>query len=164
MKVLIFIILILGIQFAHSDDVKIEINPTKPVAGEMFQAIFRVYTDADEEPVINFSSYQIEVVGKNNYGVKTSTVYMNGKFSTSRELTIIYDLSGSRPGVAGLRDITVQVGSKTLRHPSLNFTILKEPEVAADVFVIADVPKKPFFTVKELWSGIIFTAKCPLVT
>ncbi len=145
MKVLIFIILILGIQFAHSDDVKIEINPTKPVAGEMFQAIFRVYTDADEEPVINFSSYQIEVVGKNNYGVKTSTVYMNGKFSTSRELTIIYDLSGSRPGVAGLRDITVQVGSKTLRHPSLNFTILKEPEVAADVFVMADVPKKTIF-------------------
>jgi hypothetical protein len=151
MKVLIFIILILGIQFAHSDDVKIEINPTKPVAGEMFQAIFRVYTDADEEPVINFSSYQIEVVGKNNYGVKTSTVYMNGKFSTSRELTIIYDLSGSRPGVAGLRDITVQVGSKTLRHPSLNFTILKEPEVAADVFVMADVPKKTIF----LGEGIV---------
>ena len=151
MKVLIFIILILGIQIAHSDDVKIEINPTKPVAGEMFQAIFRVYTDADEEPVINFSSYQIEVVGKNNYGVKTSTVYMNGKFSTSRELTIIYDLSGSRPGVAGLRDITVQVGSKTLRHPSLNFTILKEPEVAADVFVMADVPKKTIF----LGEGIV---------
>ena len=151
MKVLILIILILGIQFAHSDDVKIEINPTKPVAGEMFQAIFRVYTDADEEPVINFSSYQIEVVGKNNYGVKTSTVYMNGKFSTSRELTIIYDLSGSRPGVAGLRDITVQVGSKTLRHPSLNFTILKEPEVAADVFVMADVPKKTIF----LGEGIV---------
>lgn len=151
MKVLIFIILILGIQFAHSDDVKIEINPTKPVAGEMFQAIFRVYTDADEEPVINFSSFQIEVVGKNNYGVKTSTVYMNGKFSTSRELTIIYDLSGSRPGVAGLRDITVQVGSKTLRHPSLNFTILKEPEVAADVFVMADVPKKTIF----LGEGIV---------
>ena len=151
MKVLILIILILGIQFAHSDDVKIEINPTKPVAGEMFQAIFRVYTDADEEPVINFSSFQIEVVGKNNYGVKTSTVYMNGKFSTSRELTIIYDLSGSRPGVAGLRDISVQVGSKTLRHPSLNFTILKEPEVAADVFVMADVPKKTIF----LGEGIV---------
>jgi hypothetical protein len=151
MKVLVLSILILGIQFAHSDDVKIEINPTKPVAGEMFQAIFRVYSDADEEPVINFSSYQVEVVGKNNYGVKTSTVYMNGKFSTSRELTIIYDLSGSRPGVAGLRDITVQVGSKTLRHPSLNFTILKEPEVAADVFVMADVPKKTIF----LGEGIV---------
>jgi hypothetical protein len=151
MRILILIILILGMPFAYSDDVKIELNPVKPVAGEMFQAIFRIYTDANEEPVINFSSFQVEVVGKNNYGVKTSTVYMNGKFSTSRELTIIYDLSGSRPGVAGLRDITVQVGSKILRHPSLNFTILKEPEVAADVFVMADVPKKTIF----LGEGIV---------
>ena len=162
MKVLILIILILGIQFAHSDDVKIEINPTKPVAGEMFQAIFRVYTDADEEPVINFSSYQIEVVGKNNYGVKTSTVYMNGKFSTSRELTIIYDLSGSRPGVAGLRDITVQVGSKTLRHPSLNFTILKEPEVADDVFVMADVHKKTIFLCEGIVVRYYLYSKVPV--
>ena len=151
MRILILIIFILGMPFAYSDDVKIELNPAKPVAGEMFQAIFRIFTEANEEPIINFSSFQVEVVGKNNYGVKTSTVYMNGKFSTSRELTIIYDLSGSRPGVAGLRDITVQVGSKILRHPSLNFTILKEPEVAADVFVMADVPKKTIF----LGEGIV---------
>ena len=136
---------------AFADEVKIELNPPKPVAGEMFQAIFRIFTDLEVEPVINFSPFKVEVVGKNNYGIKTSTVFMNGKFTTSREMTIIYDLAASQPGLAGLRNITVQLGPKTLRHQSLNFNILKEPEVAADVFVMADIPKKNIF----LGQGIV---------
>ena len=136
---------------AHADEVKIELNPPKPVAGEMFQAFFRIFSDSDSEPVINFSPFRLEVVGKNNYGVKTSTVYMNGKFTTSREMTIIYDLVASQPGIAGIRDINIQVGSKTIRHPSMTFNILKEPEVAADVFVMTDVPKKMIF----LGEGIV---------
>jgi hypothetical protein len=152
MRILIFIILLFSIvSLALADDIKIELNPSKPVAGESFQAIFRIFTDADEEAVINFSPYKVEVIGKNNYGVKTSTVFMNGKFSTSREMTIIYDLAAGQAGMAGLRDITVQIGSKTLRHPSLTINILKEPEVAADVFVMADIPKKTLF----LGEGII---------
>lgn len=134
-----------------ADEIKIEINPPKPVAGEMFQAIFRIFTNLDVEPVINFSPFKVEVVGKNNYGIKTSTVFMNGKFSTSREMTIIYDLAASQPGIAGLRDINVQLGSKTIRHQSITFNVLKEPEVAADVFVMADVPKKAIF----LGEGIV---------
>lgn len=128
-----------------ADQVKIELNPTKPVAGEMFQAIFRVFSDADDEPVINFSPYRVEVVGKNNYGVKTSTLWVNGKFSTSREMTIVYELAASKDGIAGLRDITVQVGGKTIRPPGITFTVLKEPEVAQDVFVMAEVPKKTLY-------------------
>ena len=136
---------------ALADEVKIELNPPKPIAGEMFQAIFRIFTNEDVEPVIDFSPYKVEVVGKNNYGIKTSTTFMNGKFSTSREITIVYELAASQTGVAGLRDINIQIGTKTLRHPSLTFTVLKEPEVAADVFVMAEVPKKTIF----LGEGIV---------
>lgn len=152
MKIVVFIfsLLLMTASFA-ADQVKIELNPTKPVAGEMFQAVFRIFSDADEEPVINFSPYRVEVVGKNNYGVKTSTLWVNGKFTTSREITIVYELAAGKDGIAGLRDITVQVGNKTIRPPSLTFTILKEPEVAADVFVMADVPKKSIY----LGEGII---------
>jgi hypothetical protein len=151
MKILTVFLFIFCMMFAHADEVKIELNPSKPVAGEMFQAFFRIFSDSDSEPVINFSPLRLEVVGKNNYGVKTSTVYMNGKFTTSREMTIIYDLVASQPGIAGIRDITIQVGSKTIRHPSMTFNILKEPEVAADVFVMSDVPKKMIF----LGEGIV---------
>ena len=151
MKILAILLVAFNMLLAYADEVKIELNPAKPVAGEMFQAFFRIFSDADTEPVINFSPFRIEVVGKNNYGVKTSTVYMNGKFTTSREITIIYDLVASQSGIAGLRDINIQVGNKTIRHPSMTFNILKEPEVAADVFVMTDVQKKMIF----LGEGIV---------
>ena len=151
MKILVFLISMLMFNLAFADSIKIELNPARPVAGQTFQAIFRIYTDADEEPSINFSPFRLEVVGKNNYGIKTSSVWINGKFTTTREMTIIYDLVPTSFGIAGLRDITVQVGSKTLRHPSMTFDVLKEPEVAADVFVMADVPKKSIF----LGEGIV---------
>lgn len=162
MKILFLIMVLLAMPCAWADEVKIELNPTKPVAGEMFQAIFRIFTDADTEPVINFSPFRVEVVGKNNYGVKTSTVFMNGKFSTSREVTIVYDLAASQPGIAGLRDINVQVGSKTLRHPSITVTVLKEPEVAADVFVMAEVPKKTVFVGEGIVVRYFLYSKVPV--
>ena len=151
MKLVILSILYLCLGLARADEVKIDLNPSKPVAGEVFQAVFHVYSDSDSQPVINFSPYKVEVVGKNNYGVKTSTIWINGKFTTSREMTIVYELAASEPGLAGLRDISVTVGSKVLRHPSLSINVLKEPEVAADVFVMADVPKKSLY----LGEGIV---------
>jgi hypothetical protein len=151
MKKILFFISLLLINIAFADEVKIDINPAKPVKGEVFQAIFHVFTNSDDEPVINFSPFRVEVVGKNNYGIKTSTVWINGKFSSTREVTIVYDLAANYDGIAGLRDINIQLGATTIRHPSVSFNILKEPQVAADVFVMADVPKKEIF----LGEGIV---------
>ncbi len=124
---------------------KVEVSPSRPVAGEVFQAIFRVFTESEEEPSINFTPFRVEVVGKNNQGIKTSTLYANGKFTSTREMTIVYDLAATSTGTAGLRDITVQVNGKSIRHPAVTFNVLKEPEVAADVFVMAEVPKTTVF-------------------
>ena len=149
-KILIFLCLIFS-QLAIGDEVKIELNPARPVSGEVFQAVFHIYTNSSEQPVINFNPFRVEVVGKSNYGVKTSTLWVNGKFTTTREVTIVYELAANDDGVAGLRDITVKVGTSNLRHPSLTFNVLKEPEVTPDVFVMADVPKKELF----LGEGIV---------
>lgn len=136
---------------ALANEVKVEINPTKPVAGEVFQAYFRIFTDADEEPAVNFSPSNVEVVGKSNQGVSTRTIYANGKLTVTREMTLVYDLVSSKPGPASLRDITVQLGSKTIRHPTVSMSVLKEAQVLGDVFVMADVPKKTVF----LGEGIV---------
>lgn len=146
---LIFLLLLSHISFA--DEVKVEINPQKPVAGEVFQAYFRVFTDAEEEPVINFSPSGLEVVGKSNQGISTRTIYANGKLTVTREMTVVYDLVASKPGITYIRDINVQVGARNIRHSSVSFTVLKEPEVLADVFVMADVSKKNLF----LGEGIV---------
>lgn len=144
MKWLLILLSIINVSFAKADEVKIEINPTKPVAGEVFQAYFRIFTESDEEPSINFSPSGVEVVGKSNQGISTRTIYANGKLSVSREMTYVYDLVASKAGNSALRDITVQLGSKTLKHPMISLRILKEPEVQPEVFVMADVPKRDY--------------------
>jgi hypothetical protein len=128
-----------------ADELKIELSPAKPVQGEVFQAYVRIFTDKSDEPNISFSPIGLEVVGKVNQGISTRTIYANGKLSVTRELTFVYDFVANRTGTSYLRDINVQIGSNTIRHPNLAVTVLKEPEVMADVFVMADVPKKMLY-------------------
>ena len=145
-----------------ANEVKVELNPPKPVAGEVFQAYFRVFTDSDEEPAVNFIPSGVEVVGKSNQGVSTRTVYANGKLTVTRELTIVYELVGAKPGIHYIRDITVQLGSKIIRHPSVSFNILKEAEVLADVFVMADVPKKVVYLGEGIVARYYLYSKVPV--
>ncbi len=145
MKWILILLSIVCFSSAMADEVKVEINPQKPVAGEVFQAYFRIFTESDEEPSINFSPSGVEVVGKSNQGISTRTIYANGKLSVTREMTYVYDLVASKAGNGALRDITVQLGTKTLRHPMISLRVLKEPEVQPEVFIMADVPKKKLF-------------------
>src|SRR5690606_26515319 len=128
----------------------------------VFQAYFRIFTSADEEPVINFNPSNIEVVGKSNQGVSTRTVYANGKLTVTREITVVYDLVSEKPGFAGLREVTAQVGNKNIRHASISLNILKEPEVLSDVFVMADVPKKELFLGEGLVVRYYLYSKVPI--
>ena len=151
MRVIIFLVSLLFSHLAISNEVKIEVNPTKPVMGEVFQVFFRIYTDFDGEPQINFTPVKVEVVGKANQGVTTRTIYSNGQLTTTREITVVYELSAGDTGFAGLRDIKIELGNKNIRHPAVNFNVLKEPEQLGDVFLMADVPKKSLF----LGEGIV---------
>jgi len=144
MKFLIILFSLISLPLL-ANDLKVEVNPKKPVAGEVFQAYFRIFTDSDEEPQINFKPYNLEIVGKSNQGVSTRTVYANGKLTVTRELTFVYDLLAAKPGFADIRDIRVKVGDETLKHPLINLTVLKEPEELGEVFVMADVPKKNLY-------------------
>ncbi|MFP5385486.1 MAG: hypothetical protein ACLGHN_05365 [Bacteriovoracia bacterium] len=145
MKSLLILLIVMFSSPLLANELKVEINPTKPVAGEVFQAYFRIFTDADEEPAINFSPSSVEVVGKSNQGISTRTVYANGKLTVTRELTIVYDLVAAKPGYAALRDIRVDLGGNIIKHPTVSFNVLKEAEEPSDVFVMADVPKKTLF-------------------
>lgn len=145
MKLILSLTLFLLSLTGWANEVKIEINPSKPVAGETFQAYFRIFTDSDEEPTIDFNPYNLEVVGKSNQGVSTRTVYANGKLTVTREMTIVYDLTAPKAGRAGIGYITIQIGDQKLKHPAVNFTVLAEPQELGDVFVMADVPKRTLY-------------------
>jgi hypothetical protein len=143
MKLLLILLFFSTTLFAQ--DIKIEVNPPRPVAGETFQVFFRIYSEYGEAPAITFSPGSVEVKGKSNHGISTRTVYANGKLTVTREVTIVYDLVAAKAGTSFLRDINVQFGNKTLKHPIIAITILKEPEEQPDVFLAADVPKKELF-------------------
>lgn len=157
----LFIFILLMTQ-AFADEVKIEINPPKPVMGEVFQAYFRIFTDSSEEPAVNFSPSSLEVVGKSNQGVSTRTIYANGKLTVTREISVVYDLVASRAGTASMRDIVVQLGNKTVRHPTVNINVLKEAETIPEVFVMADVPKKSVFLGEGITVRYYLYSKVPV--
>ena len=162
MKHILALLILIGFSVAWGDEVKVDLKPGKPVVGEVFQAFFRIYTDASEEPSINFVPSGVEVVGKANQGVSTRTVYANGKLTITREMIIVYDLVSNRTGTASLRDISVQLGDKTLRHPSLSINVLKEAEASKDVFVMVDVPKKDLYIGEGITARYYIYHKFPL--
>lgn len=151
MKTTLSFILFLIVNLAWANEVKIEITPNKPVVGEVFQAKFRIFTDMDEEPVINFSPSNVEVVGKSNQGVATRTIYANGKLTVTREMVYVYDMVSSKTGRATLRDVHVNLGNKVIRHPLVSLDIVKEAETPSEVMIIADVPKTELY----LGEGIV---------
>lgn len=162
MKFIILLLVLFQIGTAFADELRVEVNPPKPVVGEVFQVYFRIFTDSEDEPVINFSPSGVEVIGKANQGVSTRTIYANGKLTVTREMTVVYELVASKTGTAYLRDINVQVGPKVVKHPSLNLAVLKEPEVMPDVFVMADVPKKDLFIGEGLLVRYYLYSKVPI--
>lgn len=145
MKIIMLLIVILSGLISYADELRVEVNPNKPVAGEVFQAYFRIFTESDEVPAINFVPSGIEVVGKSNQGISTRTIYANGKLTVTREITVVYELMAPRPGLAYMRDINVQIGQKNLRHSSVSLSVLKEAEELAEVFVMADASKKELY-------------------
>jgi hypothetical protein len=145
MKFAVFLIISFLSYSLFADELKVEINPRRPVAGEVFQAYFRIFTTDSEMPNINFSPENLEVVGKSNQGISTRTIYANGKLTVTRELTIVYDLVAAKAGVSGLRNINVQLSQGIIRHPTLTIEIFREPQEILEVFIQADVPKKSLF-------------------
>jgi hypothetical protein len=149
---------------AYAGDLKIEINPPRPVVGEVFQVVFRIFTESNEEPEITFNPGGVEVVGKSNQGISTRTIYANGRLTVSREVTVAYDLVAAKSGNAFLRDIKINIGGKLLTYPVVMISVLKEAEEVPDIFVMADVPKKELYVGEGVIVRYFLYSKVPVST
>ncbi len=162
MKWIILLLTTFSFSYVLANEVKIELNPPRPVAGEVFQVYFRIYTDSGEEPTINFSPSRVEVVDKSNQGVSTRTIYANGKLSVTREMTFVYDMVANTVGFSTLRDINIQLGKIIIKHPAVNIQVVKEAEEVPEVFVMADVPKKTIFIGEGIVVRYFLYSKVPV--
>lgn len=145
MRKLVFIFIMLISHLAWADDVTVEVSPKNPILGESFDVTFKIKTSDREEPYISFTPYGVSVLGKRSQGLSISTVVINGKFTTTKEQAIVYELSADREGLAFLRGIQVELNGKKIAVKDLSVHILKEARRLPDSFVEADASKTNVF-------------------
>lgn len=147
MKNLIWLLFIIfSVNSWAQDKLTVTVEPRRPIVNETFNVVFKVSSEeAKNIEEINFKSPGLTIVGQSQQGVSTKTVYANGKLTVTRELTVVYELQANNYGTKFIRDIKAKVDGKEISHPMISFEVLKEPQVAPDVFVMVDVPKTDVF-------------------
>lgn len=139
---LFFSLLLFCSQLVFAQEINVELNPNKPVAGDNFTMSFKVQTQGNEQPYISFSPpSNIEVLGKTNEGVSISSVIDGGKVTMHREVLIVYELRAENPGMYRIKDIKVEKNGKTQKIADVMVNVLREKEKPKDIFYIA-IPSK----------------------
>lgn len=124
-----------------AQEVSVEVNPPEPVVNETFYLTFKIKSAGDIEPYITFTPNGATVLGKSEQGVSISTIVVNGKFTTTREQNYVYEMQATRSGTIFIRNIKVEIGSKTTQLKDLNISTLSAPRRIPDVFMEAQVSK-----------------------
>ena len=147
MKILLMILLaLLTSSFsASAEDVEVIVEPKEVVINENFFVTFKVKTSGSEEPYISFTPYGASVLGKRSEGLSMSTIVINGKFTTTKEQAVVYELIAERAGQVYLRDVKVEMAGKTIPVPEVRVTVLNEAKRVPDAFIEAEASKTRVF-------------------
>ncbi|MCK6594074.1 MAG: BatD family protein [Bacteriovoracaceae bacterium] len=139
----IFLVLVgIFLNFALlAQQVEVEVSPNEALVNEPFYVTFKVKASGGNDPYISFDPVGAEVVGRREQGVSISTVVINGKFTTTREQSYVYELVAERAGTAFLKNIKVEINGKTEKAKDVKVVILNEKRKLQDVFLEA-VPSK----------------------
>ena len=145
MKILILLITLLA-NIAYADEVKISVYPQEPIMGESFNVTFKVISKNGTDPIINFNPGPgIEVTGRQEAGVTTSTSYINGHLSVERSVSIMYEMIATRAGSKYLRNISVDINGNEIRHKNVRIRILKMAKKPKNIMAVAEVDKEEAF-------------------
>ncbi len=125
----------------HAEDVEVVVEPKEGVINESFFVTFKIKTSGSEEPYISFAPYGASVLGKRSQGLSISTIVINGKFTTTKEQAVVYELLAERQGQVYLRNIKVEMAGKTIPVKEVRINILNEPRRVPDAFIEAEASK-----------------------
>lgn len=140
-KIIIFLWGLLIINSLYADDVLIDVTPQEPILNESFFVTFHVKASSEGDPYISFTPQGVSVMGKREQGVSISTVMINGKFTTTKEQNIVYELMADRAGQAYLKNIKVELNGKTTAVKDVAISILSAPKRVPEAFIEAQVSK-----------------------
>lgn len=129
----------------NASDVEIVQIEKHPVKGEQFSVQFKISVEGNNEPYISFDPDGLEVIGKRNQGLSIQTSYINGRIQTKREMSIVYDFLANKAGDAWLKNISIDVGDKKLKHPNKRIKIFNFARKNREVFVQAELSKENLY-------------------
>jgi hypothetical protein len=141
MKIIMFLILALLSVALRAEDIDVVVEPKEPVINETFFVTFKIKTSGSEEPYISFTPYGASVLGKRSQGLSISTVVINGKFTTTKEQAVVYELMAERSGQVYLRNIKVEISGKVIPVKEVNINVLNEARRVPDAFLEAEASK-----------------------
>lgn len=145
-----------------SDTLKVNVDPREPLVNENFKVQFEISTQEGTDPVISFDPLNVDVVSRQETGVKTRTTYINGQLSTERSVMVEYEMIAKRSGSAFLRDINVEIGGKRLKHNTIRINVLSTPRKARNILVKAEVSKEEAFVGESILVRYYLYNKVPV--
>lgn len=147
-----------------ADSLEVTVEPREPVVNENFKVVFEVTTEQGTDPIVNFDPLNVEVISRSETGIRTRTTYINGRLSTERSLTIVYEMVATRGGSAFLRNINVDLNGSRIEHRTVRINILKTPKRARDILVRAEVDKDEAFVGESILVRYYLYNRAPVVS
>lgn len=141
----IFVLIFIVLNSASAFEVDVEVNPKNPIVEESFDLVFNIEMSGSEAPIIRFDPGSAEVLGRTNRGESISTVVVNGRISTTRKVSIAYQLTPKSVGRLTIRDINVESGGETQKVKNIVLNVLKEAREPKGVFLRAETDKEEYF-------------------
>jgi hypothetical protein len=141
MKIIMFLILAIFSMVLHAQEVEVVVEPKEPVINENFFVTFKIKTSGSEEPYISFTPFGASVLGKRSQGLSISTVVINGKFTTTKEQAVVYELLAERAGQVYLRNVKVEMSGKTIPVSEVRVNVLNEARRIPGAFIEAEASK-----------------------
>lgn len=141
MKALFLLVLTLCSFALRAEDVDVVVEPKEAVINESFFVTFKIKTSGSEEPYISFTPYGASVLGKRSQGLSISTVVINGKFTTTKEQAVVYELLAERSGQVYLRNINIEMNGKKIPVKEVRVNVLNEARRVPDAFIEAEASK-----------------------
>lgn len=141
LKIFLLMLVLVSSALLRAEDVEVEVSPPEPLVNESFYVTFKIKTTGETDPYISFTPVGAIVQGKREQGVSISTTVINGKFSTSREQSYVYELVAERVGQVALKNIKIEIDSKTKNLKDISINILEKERRLPDVFMEATASK-----------------------
>lgn len=144
MKLIQFLFITLffvSISNLRAEEIEVEVSPPEALMNESFFVTFKIKTNGSVEPYISFTPSGAVVQGKSEQGVSISTTVINGKFTTSREQSYVYELIAERQGQVTLRNIKVEIGGKINNVKDVHINVLSQARKVPDAFMEATASK-----------------------